>query len=74
MSPAVLRKGPYRFYFVSHDLHEPPHVHIDRDSFFSQILAQSCGFGLQSRVSSKGTEEIGNTHFKAPEGIIGGME
>jgi len=31
MSPAVLRSGPYRFYFVSHDLHEPPHVHIDRD-------------------------------------------
>ena len=24
MSPAVLRSGPYRFYFVSHDLHEPP--------------------------------------------------
>jgi len=41
---------------------------------FSQIPAQSCGFGVQSRVSSKGTEEIGNTHFRTPEGIIGGME
>jgi Protein of unknown function (DUF2442)/Domain of unknown function (DUF4160) len=29
--PTVLRSGPYRIYFVSHDLHEPPHVHVDRD-------------------------------------------
>jgi hypothetical protein len=32
MAPAVLRSGPYRFYFVSHDLHEPAHVHVDRDA------------------------------------------
>jgi hypothetical protein len=37
MSPAVLRQGPYRFYFVSHDLHEPPHVHIDRDAFSAKF-------------------------------------
>lgn len=29
--PTVLREGPYRVYFVSHDLREPPHVHVDRD-------------------------------------------
>ena len=29
--PTVLRSGPYRVYFVSHDLNEPPHVHVDRD-------------------------------------------
>jgi len=29
--PTVLRDGPYRFYFYSHDLREPPHVHVDRD-------------------------------------------
>lgn len=29
--PTVLRSGPYRIYFVSHDLSEPPHVHVDRD-------------------------------------------
>ena len=29
--PTVLRNGPYRIYFVSHDLNEPPHVHVDRD-------------------------------------------
>ena len=29
--PTLLRSGPYRLYFVSHDLNEPPHVHVDRD-------------------------------------------
>lgn len=31
MTPVVLRSGPYRFYFYSHETTEPPHVHIDRD-------------------------------------------
>ena len=50
MSPAALRFGPYRFYFVSHDMHEPPHVHIDRDSFSVKFwlcpvaLAYNLGF------------------------------
>jgi hypothetical protein len=30
--PTVLREGPYRFFFVSVDYHEPPHVHIRRES------------------------------------------
>ncbi len=30
--PTVLRSGPYRIYFYSHEPNEPPHVHVDRDS------------------------------------------
>ena len=29
--PMVLRSGPYRFYFYSHEPNEPPHVHADCD-------------------------------------------
>jgi len=29
--PTVLRSGPYRVYFFSHEPDEPPHVHVDRD-------------------------------------------
>ncbi|HWP07532.1 MAG TPA: DUF4160 domain-containing protein [Polyangiaceae bacterium] len=29
--PTILRNGPYRFYFHSHEPNEPPHVHVDRD-------------------------------------------
>jgi hypothetical protein len=37
MSPVVLRSGPYRVYFVSHDLNEPPHVHVDRDDLSAKF-------------------------------------
>lgn len=48
--PTVLRIGPYRFYFYSHEPNEPPHVHIDRDSFSAKFwlqkvdLADNIGF------------------------------
>jgi hypothetical protein len=35
--PTVLRDGPYRVYFVSHDLPEPPHVHVDRDDMSAKF-------------------------------------
>jgi hypothetical protein len=48
--PTVLRIDPYRFYFVSHDVHEPPHIHVDRDSDSAKFwlgpvaLASNIGF------------------------------
>lgn len=35
--PTVLRSGPYRFYFWSHELREPPHVHADRERFSAKF-------------------------------------
>ena len=29
--PAVLRSGPYRFFFYSADYDEPPHIHVERE-------------------------------------------
>ena len=31
MPPALFRTGPYRFYMVSADQGERPHVHVERD-------------------------------------------
>ena len=49
--PTVLRTGPYRFYFYSHDLiGEPPHIHVDRDDLSTKFwlksvaLASNLGF------------------------------
>lgn len=39
--PTVLKSGPYRIYFYSHEPNEPPHVHVDRDN-------QSCKFWIAS--------------------------
>ena len=49
--PTVFREGPYRVYFVSHDLKEPPHVHVDREKYSAKFwlqpvaLARNLGFG-----------------------------
>lgn len=37
--PTVLRSGPYRIYFYSHEPNEPPHVQVDRDH-------QTCKFWI----------------------------
>lgn len=48
--PTVLRSGPYRFYFYSHEPNEPPHVHGDRDDDSAKFwldpisLARNLGF------------------------------
>ncbi len=48
--PTVLRSGPYRIYFFSHDRDEPPHVHVDRDDKAAKFwltpvtLASNLGF------------------------------
>jgi len=50
MTPVVLRSGPYRFYFYSHEPNEPPHVHVDRDEQSAKFwlspvsLAYNLGF------------------------------
>ena len=51
--PTVLRSGPYRFYFYSHEPNEPPHVHVDRDDLSAKFwldpvgLARNLGFGAR---------------------------
>jgi len=51
--PTVLRAGPYRFYFYSHEPNEPPHVHVDRDDLSAKFwlepvsLARNLGFNAR---------------------------
>jgi hypothetical protein len=51
--PTVLRSGPYRFYFYSHEPNEPPHVHVDRDDlsakFWLDPIALARNFGFNAR-------------------------
>jgi hypothetical protein len=47
--PTILREGPYRFYWYSHEPGEPPHVHVDQDQrsakfwLDSVVLARNIG-------------------------------
>jgi len=38
--PTVLRIGPYRFYFYSHEGTEPPHIHVDREALSAKFWLQ----------------------------------
>lgn len=48
--PTVMRIGPYRFYFFSHEPNELSHVHIDKDDLSAKFwlepvsLARNFGF------------------------------
>jgi Domain of unknown function (DUF4160) len=66
--PAVLRVGPYRFFFYSGDHEEPRHVHVEREANRGKFwldpvrLAESGGFSrveirrLEALVSQNATE------------------
>jgi hypothetical protein len=53
MTPTILRIGPYRIYFHSHEPNEPAHVHIDRDDQSAKFwlapvsLARNLGYGAK---------------------------
>jgi hypothetical protein len=59
--PTVLRSGPYRFYFYSHEPNEAPHVHVDRDDlsakFWLEPVALARNFGFNVRELTR-LEEI----------------
>jgi hypothetical protein len=47
-TPTVLREGPYRFFFVSVDFHEPPRVHVRREDkvarfWLDPVILQKAG-------------------------------
>lgn len=51
--PTIARIGPYRVYFYSHDMKEPPHVHVDRDDetvkFWLTPVALAYNIGFRAR-------------------------
>jgi Domain of unknown function (DUF4160) len=53
VTPTVLRTGPYRFFFFSSDKHEPPHVHVERESkrakFWLEPIELESNNGLGAR-------------------------
>ena len=43
VTPTVLRTGPYRFFFFSSDKHEPPHIHVERDTKRAKLWLEPVG-------------------------------
>jgi hypothetical protein len=76
--PTVLRLGPYRLYFYSHEPNEPPHVHVDQDNSSAKFwlepvsLANNIGFSAKElRKLQTIVQENQNTILEAWYGYFG---
>jgi len=52
----VLRKGPYRFFFVSVDYNEPPHIHVRQENkvakfWLDPVVLQKAGGFSRTELS-----------------------
>jgi hypothetical protein len=56
--PTVLRIGPYRIYFWSHEPNEPPHVHVDRDANSAKFWLKPVRFVRNLSFSSRELRRI----------------
>ncbi len=54
--PTVLRIGPFRFCFFSHEPNEPPHVHVDRSSATIKVWLEPVE--LEARVFGRTRSEV----------------
>jgi len=72
--PTVLRSGPYRFYFYSHEPNEPPHIHVDRDDLSAKFWLNPVQLAGQLWISRPRTarDTIDGEGFASA--VSGGME
>jgi len=80
--PTVLRSGPYRFYFYSHEPNEPPHIHIDRDDlsakFWLNPVQLAANFGFRAHELREIQSSVLDFRTQLPEawneffGVSGG--
>jgi len=51
--PTVLRSGPYRVYFFSHEPNEPPHVHVDCYEMSAKFWLEPVGLARNYGFSAR---------------------
>jgi hypothetical protein len=56
--PTILRSGPYRIYFYSHEPNEPPHVHVDRDKASCKVWLVPVALSSSLAFSARELREI----------------
>jgi hypothetical protein len=56
--PTVMRSGPYRFYFYSHEPNEPPHIHVDRNDLSAKFWIEQIGLARNFGFSAKELRRI----------------
>ncbi len=68
--PTVLRSGPYRLYFYSHEPNEPPHVHIDRDDATCKFWLEPVALARNLGFSAKELRDIERLVIANQQGLL----
>ncbi len=58
--PTVLIVGPYRFFFVSLDFGEPPHIHVQREKLAAKFWLDPITLERAGGFRPRELNEIGN--------------
>jgi hypothetical protein len=70
--PTVLREGPYRIYFFSHEPNEPAHVHVDRDASSAKFWLNPVGLARNLGFRAADLREI--DYSRKTDSTFGGVE
>ncbi|MEP0772838.1 MAG: DUF4160 domain-containing protein [Acidobacteriota bacterium] len=65
MSPTVRVLGPYRFFFYSGDLNEPPHIHVERERATAKFWLEPVSLAASRRFPAhelRHLEEVVHTN------------
>ncbi|NCN44714.1 MAG: hypothetical protein CO158_07090 [Piscirickettsiaceae bacterium CG_4_9_14_3_um_filter_43_564] len=57
--PTVLRIGPYRFFFYSNEVGEPPHIHVQRDNAVAKFWLEPITVSSSKHFSAQELRDIG---------------
>jgi hypothetical protein len=79
VAPALLREGPYRFFFFNNERGERPHVHVQRDACLAKYwlapvaLSRSTGFSSRAlRITASLVATNADTFQEARHAHFGG--
>jgi len=68
--PTILREGPYRIYFYSHEPNEPTHVHVDRDNLSAKFWIGPVALARNLGFSAKEMRKIARILTKNEDGLL----
>ncbi len=68
--PTVLRTGPHRFYFYSHEPNEPPHVHVGRDNFSARFWLNPVGLARNLGFNARELRRLQSLVTRTPERVV----
>jgi hypothetical protein len=70
--PTLHREGPYRIYVTSHDMGEPPHVHVDREQASAKFWLSPVRLAYNLGFSARELRLVGGILEKAEEKLLAG--